>query len=100
MIFPAVILALCLALAPAGAAFADEDHNKFKKLKEFGYILHLKLIIKKATAVHPGHIIEVELKSRKDKYIYEIEILGDTGIVWELKYDAKTGEFLGSKIDD
>lgn len=100
MIFPAVMLALCLALVPAGAALADEDHDDVKKLKEIGDILPLKVIIKKATAVHPGHIIEVELESKGDRYIYEIEILDDAGVVWELKFDAKTGELLGSKVDD
>ncbi len=92
-----VALALFMALAPAGLSFADDDHNKVRKLRESGDILPLEEIIKKATAEHLGRIIEVELTVRRGRYIYEIEILDKSGTVWELKYDAKTGKFLGEK---
>lgn len=94
-----MVLALFMALAPASLSYADDDHNRVKQLKEAGDILSLEEIIKKATAEHPGRIIEAEFKVKRGRYIYEIEILDKSGTVWELKYDAKTGKFLGKEED-
>ncbi|VAX16231.1 hypothetical protein MNBD_NITROSPINAE01-838 [hydrothermal vent metagenome] len=94
-----VALALFMALAPANLSFADDDHDRVKKLRESGDVLSLEDIIKKATGEHPGRIIEVELDVRGGRYVYKIEILDKSGTVWELEYDAKTGKFLGEKED-
>ncbi len=99
IVFGSVALALFMALSPADTSFADDDHNIVKKLKESGDILPLEIIIKKATAKHPGRVIEAELEEKPGGYIYEIEILDKSGVVWELIYDAKTGKFLGKKED-
>jgi uncharacterized membrane protein YkoI len=42
----------------------------------------------------------VELERKSNHIVYEVEIVGDDGIVHELYIDAKTGDVLHSKVDD
>jgi cytochrome b/uncharacterized membrane protein YkoI len=52
----------------------------------------LEHCINKAESEHSGRLIEAELKIINGRSIYEIEILDDSGRVWESFYDAETGE--------
>lgn len=88
------------ALLAPGLAVAGEGHDKAKRLKEAGEILPLESVITMATSKKPGRVIEAELKSSRGGYVYEIELVDKDGVVWELKYDAKTGEMISTKEED
>jgi uncharacterized membrane protein YkoI len=79
---------------------ADEDHEQARRLKELGLILPLEKIIQAVQAQYPGRILEVELETEHGRYLYEVEILDEHGVVWELLYDAASGELLKRKHDD
>jgi uncharacterized membrane protein YkoI len=83
-----------------GLGFADDDHDRAKRLKEAGEILPLERIIEMAKKDRPGRLLEAELEEKKGRFIYELELLDEEGIVWELKYDAKSGELLKEKRED
>lgn len=91
-----VFVGLILILSP-GAGLADGDHDRAKQLKEAGEILSLEQVIETAKRDHPGQLLEAELEEKKGRFIYELELLDEEGIVWELKYDAKSGELLKEK---
>ena len=55
-------------------------------------LIPLESLINKAEADHAGRLIEAELKSVEGRDIYEIEILDESGKVWETYYDARSGE--------
>lgn len=93
-------LILAAALLAPGFAIAGEGHEKAKRLREAGEILPLEAVIKTATSKKPGRVIEAELKSSRSGYVYEIELVDKDGVVWELKYDAKTGELISTKEED
>lgn len=93
-------LTLAVALLASGFAFAGEGHEKAKQLKDTGEILPLESVIKMATSKKPGRVIEAELKSARGGYVYEIELVDKEGVVWELKYDAKTGALISTKEED
>ena len=93
-------LTLAVALLAPGFATAGEGHDKAKQLKDAGEILPLESVIKMATSKKPGRVIEAELKSARGGYVYEIELVDKSGVVWELKYDAKTGKLLSTKEED
>lgn len=80
--------------------YADDDHNEAKRLFESGKILALEVILKKAREIQAGKVLEVELENKNGNTIYEIELLNTNGIVFELKFDAKTGELLSTKEED
>lgn len=92
---PMTLAATLLVIAPAG--FAREDHDAAKKLKEAGEILPLERVLGQARRDQPGRVVETELEKEGRRYLYEIKVVDDRGVVHELKYDAKSGELLKAK---
>ena len=45
-------------------------------------------------------MLETELEQKRGGYIYEVEMLDDNGEVWELKFDAASGELLEQELED
>ncbi len=95
LILPAAMIAILIT--GSGFALAEEGHHRAKRLKDAGDILPLEKIIEKAREKHTGTLLETELEERKGRFIYEIELLDKDGVVWELKFDAKTGDLLKMK---
>ncbi len=77
-------------------AFADEhldaDHDRALRLREAGDIVPLESILRKARKLQAGTIIEVELEEEHKRVLYEVDMLDPQGVVWELEFDARTGE--------
>ncbi len=80
--------------------FADDDHDDAKRLMESGQILALEVVLKKAREIQAGKVLEVELESENNNMIYEIELLSTGGIVFELKFDARTGKHLSTEKEN
>ncbi|MCF6354540.1 MAG: PepSY domain-containing protein [Candidatus Polarisedimenticolaceae bacterium] len=86
---------LTLALACwCSVSAADDDHLKAKALVEVGSILPLEQILKQVAIDRPGHILEVEFELERGQYLYEIELVDKNGLVWELEYDAQSGQLI------
>jgi len=79
---------------------ADVKQNKAIQLNHQGVIMSLQQIIDKATAIQPGNILETDLDEEDGIYIYELEILDDNGLVWELEFNAQSGELLEIEQED
>lgn len=95
-----VLLAGLLPGITVAPAAAEADHVIARKLRESGQILALEKILERARARQPGQILETELERKPGGYIYEVEILDRDGWVWELKFDARTGELIELERDD
>lgn len=96
---PPALCLLLLLLLPAGMTEASEQ-QRARDLVEQGQILPLTEIIAHARTAQPGRILEVELKRKRDVWLYELEILDAQGQVWELLLDAGTGNVLKRKRED
>ena len=82
------------ALLLSVSARADNDHDMIKRLRDAGEILPLETIIARFRVKHPeGRVLEAELEEENGRYVYEIYMLYESGIVLELEFDAHTGEF-------
>jgi hypothetical protein len=86
-------LSLLLCLAPPLVA-ADHRGAPPKDL------MPLEEILAKAKQDKAGRVVEVELDRDHGRYVYEVEIIDDAGVEWELKYDARTGQLLRTERDD
>jgi uncharacterized membrane protein YkoI len=100
-----IMLAAALTAAVAAACFGlaradDDDHVEAARLRRAGEILSLEKILERARAEHPGKVLEAELERERGSYVYEVEILDDKGVVWEMKFDARSGSLLESERDD
>jgi uncharacterized membrane protein YkoI len=90
-----LLAVVLLSALSANAAFAhDEDHDQAIKLRNAGEIQSLETIVDKARQLHPGHIIESELEHDGRLYVYEIELVDEHGTIWNLKFNAQTGELI------
>ncbi len=87
-------LASFIFLSIISPSLSNEDHEKAKQLVESGQILPLGEIMEKIKGFQSERILETELKKKRGQWIYEIEILDKKGMVWELKFNAKTGELI------
>jgi uncharacterized membrane protein YkoI len=85
--------ALCALLALSGAVFAD--HDEAYQLVQQGKILPLGQIIELQRREQPGRILEVQLIREDDRLVYLLEVLDRRGRVWQLFYDAATGDTVG-----
>jgi len=99
-----------IALAPLQLAQADDDYIEARRLQVSGEILPLEAILKNirltfpdkifSGKIFPGKILEVELEKENGKIVYEVEILGEDGVVREIYINAKTGKLISVKEDD
>jgi uncharacterized membrane protein YkoI len=78
----------------AGVGEAEHDPEAVRPVKQRGDILSLEQILRKADAQHEGHVLESELERKDGRDVYEVEVVDDQGRVWEMKFDARTGEVL------
>ena len=94
-----LILTIILACMTQ-ASLADDDYGNARKLVESGTILSLEQILDHLDTRAEGKILEVEFEREDGHYIYEIEILDDSGLVRELEVDAVSGEILKIELED
>lgn len=86
-----------VVLVVSTAVGARESHDEAKKLKDAGEIRPLEQVLEQARRDQPGRVVETELEKEGRRYLYEIKVVDDRGVVHELKYDAKSGERLNTK---
>jgi len=91
------LLLLTGLLAPA--VFARDDHEEARRLREAGETLPLETVLEHARRAQPGKVLEVKLEREHGVYVYELDVLDDAGVVWELELDARDGAVLEHKRD-
>ena len=93
-----------MVLGGSVLAWADKTKGKdapnVEALQKSGEILPQETILERAKAHTPGKIVETELERKHGRYVYEVEVVGDDGVKTELKYDAKTGQLISSKVEN
>lgn len=92
---PVKWLAALLLTLLASAPRADQD--RAYELARSGEILPLEQVLQHQRRDRPGRILEVELEQEEGRPVYELELLDAKGQVWELHYDAVSGERLESE---
>jgi len=101
MIKPLRILAATLLfITSTGWASDDIGQDEAQALRNQGNILPLEKILDAARHLHPGRVAEVELKQKRNRYIYEVEIVDAKGKVWEMKIDASDASLISQEQDD
>lgn len=96
------LLLLGIMMLGSHVAHAGSDHERARQLREAGEILPLETILNRLRAHgDTGRVLEVELKNKQGRYVYEIEMLDAYGRVRERLFDARSGEQIRRpKADD
>ena len=95
-----VLMASLAALLIMNRTSYADDHERALELQKSGEILALEQILAISRQQIEGRVLEVELERERGVLIYELEILDDTGQVWELKLDATNGELIQRELED
>lgn len=74
--------------------YSSDEQEQVRMLQQQGDILSLEQILERARSHRQGRVLEAELERKRDRYIYEVELVDDGGQVWEMKLDAMSGELL------
>lgn len=90
----AALSLLAVLLAHGTPASAEKrDYADIRRLQSSGEILSLETIIARHRRQHPGgQLLEAELEQERGRYVYDLKILDDDGVVREFEYDARSGE--------
>jgi uncharacterized membrane protein YkoI len=111
IVFSAIALAgttglLVTGLSGTGSEHSEHDEHEAREnrvvrsLAEPGDILSLEQILQNARQLHAGRALETELEEGDDGMVYEVEILDANGEVWEMKFDARSGELLEEEQEE
>ena len=79
----------------AAAALSQRDYERVRAAVERGDMVPLEGVLADAQRRHAGTVLEIELERGE----YEVEILGDDGVIRELEYDARTGALLEVEVE-
>ncbi len=92
-----LVLVLGVACALPTQAWSGEraDHDEAREALVRGQVMPLKQVLEQLARQRPGgHILEVELESKRGRWVYEIKQMEPGGQLVKLKLDARTGEVL------
>lgn len=81
-------------------AHERHEHEVVRDLAEQGDILPLERVLQHAARHRSGRVLEIELEKHAGLLIYEVEILDADGAVWEMHFDARSGELVGELQED
>lgn len=85
---------------PAGVqANSEISQDEVLRLTESGYIRPFGEILDQARRHRSGKLLEADLECLGKHYVYEVEILDHDGRIWELRFDARTGDYLSAQKD-
>lgn len=95
LLFVAVTSALGFSVAAS-----ENDHERAMQAMQAGEIKPLAEILATFADGQATRVVEVELEQKRGRWIYEFKLLEQSGLVREIKVDARTAEILQSKYDD
>jgi uncharacterized membrane protein YkoI len=102
------VVLLASGLGGAGKEHDDHDEEEYeihehaavRSMAGSGDILSLEEVLQHARQLHAGRVLEIELEEKRSGPVYEVEILDDGGVVWEMNFDARSGELLEEEQED
>ena len=89
-------------MSPAMAQEEDSepDHELAREALQRKEILPLDEVLRAIRDRVPGEIVEIELEREQDRWIYEVEIIDQSGRMRDVLVDARNAEILGTEDDD
>lgn len=94
-----VLVAGTISLAASADGREDEARRARQWIAE-GRILSLQQLLDMHGDRFAGRLLDLEVEEKKDRIIYEIEVMDDSGVIREIEIDAATGEILEVEIED
>lgn len=96
-------LALVLGMISCKLIYADNDEdlsNQVLKWVKEGKVIAFDVLMRRYRDRMKGRLLDLEVEREKGQIIYELEIMRPDGIVYEIKIDAQSGEWLGEEVEN
>ncbi len=98
-------LYLALALGMTSVFFAQADDkdiqsNQVLQWLKQGKVLPLEEILQRHEKRIDGRLLDVEVEKEGSIIIYELKVLRKDSSIFEIKINAKTGQWLKEEIED
>ena len=90
-LFVALLLVLAVVIFQGwGPAALADDHEQAHALRDAGDVMPLSELVRRPERVGQ-RVLEAELEDEHGRRVYELELLGSDGRVYERYFDAVTG---------
>lgn len=97
---PLLTGAFLASVAVALPAGADEDDiAQMRAIAGAAQLIAPEQAVERALAIKAGTVIDTDIDRKLGRYYYEIEIIDDQGVEWEIEIDGKSGKVRGVKRD-
>lgn len=95
-----LILGIALLAGLLARVLAQEDAVVARQLHESGRVLSLEYFVRRAQSLLPGTLVDARLREEPhhSSWVYEIFMLDAGGRIWEIEFDAGTGELIEHQI--
>jgi uncharacterized membrane protein YkoI len=87
---------LAAVLALGASAAADDDMALARRLRDAGQVVSLEQVLLRARVIRPGTMIDADLvyEAEHAGFVYQLLMLDQQGDIWEVEFDARTGELV------
>jgi len=97
-------LSLALAIGtinslPLSADHYDEQSDQVLRWLETGKVIPFETLMKRHSKQLEGRLLDLEIEEEDGRIIYELELLRADSIVYEIKIDAQSGEWLKEEVE-
>jgi len=82
--------------------YADDSDDLSKNVLQWvkdGKVLSFDALKKRYKKRLEGRLLDLEVEMKKGRIIYELELMRDDAVVYEIKIDAQSGEWLEEEVD-
>lgn len=98
-------LFLVLALGATNGLLTKADSNddlsdRILQWVQEGKVQPLESLMQRYKKRLKGRLLDVEVEREADDIVYELKILRDDSVIYEIKINAKTGEWLTEEVED
>lgn len=93
-------VALTISLTGSAVRADGMSGDQVRQLVEQGEIQSLSALLSQHQKALSGRLIDIGLERHRQRWVYEIEILGEDGVVRELLIDARSGQQVGEEKDE
>ena len=98
-----LFLALVAGMTNPPLLYADDSDDLSDQVLQWvkdGKVIPFKSLMQRYETRLDGRLLDLEVESENGRIIYELEIMRPDSVVYEIKIDAQSGEWLEEEVED
>ena len=98
-----ISLVLVVGMTSSLLSRADDSDDLSDQVPQWvseGKVISLDSLMERHEARLNGRLLDLEVEKEDGRIIYELEVLREDSVVYEIKIDAENGEWLEEEIED